>query len=470
MIRWLPVWAFIAAYFFLCIIGSVVLFWHIEPLTSAFEEFSGARVPAMNNKERSTFLTVLFGGPAAFAIGYGLAVHVLGRRRLAVDFADTDVGRWPLLANAMFYALLAWSLWSLRSGGAYSLLYTWSGYDDWVRARWALFSSLSFFEFANIYMFLPTAAALVVLATKPRNALDHGMRWLPTLLTVGVDLLIFQKKPLLLTLLSSGGALWLSAVLTRRHGLARHVAIAALSCATLMTMYFALVLTPYLLTQWGVHSELISARKPQSQTAQQDISEKLGFGRGRPPVEPPPRPFGPPPQLVASDYAALSLIMRTPGPALYYPVVFPRQHPFYNLDLGQDILGFGSMPDDNHVVWRAMYPGIAGGAAAPFNFVLYSQGGIAVSLVGSAVVGALVAFCWLLALSSRGGVNVRSLLGVLLLLFAMHLSIDSLRNTSLVSYGFIWGGAFVLVAYALENLLIRARIIRAPAASVARRE
>ena len=375
-----------------------------------------------------------------------------------------------MFANIVFYALLLWSLWSLSSGGAFSLLYTWSGYDDWVRARWTLFSSLSFFEFANIYMFLPTAAALVVLAIKPRGALDHGLRWLPTVLTLGVDLMIFQKKPLLLTLLSSGGALWLSAVLSRRAGLARDVMIAAVSCATLVTLYFALVLTPYLLTQWGVHSELIAGRKPPSGTAQQEMAERLGFGRGRAPVEPPPRPFGRPPQLIAADYAALSLIMRTPGPALYYPVVFPRQHPFYNLDLGQDILGIGSMPDDNHVVWRAMYPGIAGGAAAPFNFVLYSQGGIAVSLLGAAVVGALAALCWLLALSSSGGVNIRSLLGVLLLLFTMHLSIDSLRNTAIVSYGFIWGGAFVLAAYAIENLLLKARIAGARAAPSAHRD
>jgi hypothetical protein len=470
MMRWLPVWAFGAAYAFLCVAGSVLLFWQIDPFFRAFEEFSGTKVPAMDPGQRATFLIILFGSPVAFAAGYGLAIRWLGHRRLSIDFGDTDVGRWPLLANVMFYGLLAWSLWSLRSGGAFSLLYTWSGYEDWVRARWMLFSSLSFFEFANIYMFLPTAAALVVLAIKPRSALDHVARWLPTALTVGVDLLIFQKKPLLLTLLSSGGALWLSAVLTRRPRLARQVAIAAMSCAILLALYAALVLTPYLLTQWGVHSELIAGRQPQSGAAQQEIAEKLGFGRGRSPVEPSPRPFGPPPRLVATDHAALSLIMRTPGPALYYPVVFPRQHPFYNLDLGQDILGFGAMPDDNHVVWRAMYPDMAGGAAAPFNFVLYSQGGIAVSVLGAAVLGALVGTCWVLALSSSGGINVRSLLGVLLLLFAMHLSIDSLRNTALVSYGFVWGGAFVLVAYAIENFLIRARIAPARAVPSAHRD
>jgi hypothetical protein len=470
MIRWLPVWAYLATYSVLCVIGSVLLFWHVEPFISAFEQFSGARVPAMTEEQGATFLIILFGGPAAFAIGYGLVIRAFGGGKLSVDFADRDVGRFPLLANALFYALLLWSLWSLYSGGAFSLLYTWSGYTDWVHARWTLFSSLNFFEFANIYMFLPTAAALVVLAIKPRRALDHATRWLPTLLTLGVDLMIFQKKPFLLTLLSSGGALWLSAVLSRPERIARYTAVAALACATLLIAYGFLVLTPYLLTQWGIHGELIAGREPPSRAAQQDMAERLGFGRGRAVVEPPPPVLGRTPPMLAADYAALSFLMRTPGPALYYPVMFPHRHPYYNLDLGQDILGFGSMPDDNHVVWRAMYPDTAGGATAPFNFVLYSQGGTAVGLIGTAVVGALVALCWVLALWSRGGVNTRSLLGVLLLLFVMHLSIDSLRNTSLVSYGFIWGGAFVLAAYVIENLLIRARIVAAPATPATGRE
>jgi hypothetical protein len=149
--------------------------------------------------------------------------------------------------------------------------------------------------------------------------------------------------------------------------------------------------------------------------------------------------------------------------------VFPRQQPFYNLDLGQDILGFGTMPDDNHVVWRVLYPTDPGVGAAPFNFVLYSQGGIAVSLIGSAVLGALIAVCWALAVASRGGINVRSLAGSLLLLFTIHLTIDSLRNTAIVSYGFVWGGLFVLAVYLIETFLITARLLRVPGAVLTRR-
>jgi hypothetical protein len=422
MIRWIPVWVFVGAYLVLCMIGSVVLLWRIEPLAGAFEHHFN-KIPVMTEEERRTFLITLFGGPCAFTLGYWVVARVVRNFELSVDFRDTDVGRSAVFANLVFYALLAWSVWSLHAGGAFSRLHTWTDLPSWVHSRWALFSSLNFFQFVNIYMFLPTAAALVVLAVKPRNMLEHAIRWLPTLLTLGVDVLLYQKKPALLTVLSSGGALWLSKLLLRPDRLTRHAAAAGASCVALIAAYFALFL-PQTLTNWV------------------DPGRRAGDVIG---------------------YAAVALVTRIPEPALHYPIVFPKQHPFYNLDLGQDILGFGSMPDDNYVVWRVMYPDAGGGGAAPFNFVLYSQGGVLVSLIGTAVVGALVAACWGLAVASRGGINLRSLLGVLLLLFTIHLTIDSLRNSAIVSYGFIWGGLLVFFVYLIETLLIKARIIRNPA-------
>jgi hypothetical protein len=427
MIRWIPVWVFVGAYLVLCVIGSVVLLWRIEPLASAFERHFN-KIPIMTGEERSTMLVLLFGGPCAFVVGYWIVTRIVSRVEFSVDFQDTDASRSAIFANLVFYALLAWGVWSLYRGGAFSRLHTWSDLPSWVHSRWALFSSLNFFQFVNMYMFLPSAAALVVLAVRPRNVLEHAIRWMPTLLTLGVDVLLYQKKPALLTLLLSAGALWLSKLLRRPDRLARHVVVAAASCAVLVAAYFALFLPPVLIN-WANPTHA-------------DTSTML---------------------REAMSHAAVALFTRIPEPALYYPIVFPKQHPFYSIDLGQDILGVGSMPDDNYVVWRVMYPNDAGGGAAPFNFVLYSQGGIAVSLIGTAAVGALVAVCWALAVASRGGINLRSVLGVLLLLFTIHLTIDSLRNSAIVSYGFIWGGVLVVAVYLIETLLIRIRIIRSPA-------
>ena len=73
-------------------------------------------------------------------------------------------------------------------------------------------------------------------------------------------------------------------------------------------------------------------------------------------------------------YSVMAPLTRTSAPAIYYSIVFPERHEFYGLDIGQDILGFGRMPDDNRVVWDHMYPGSPGGAvSAPFQFVSYSQ-------------------------------------------------------------------------------------------------
>jgi hypothetical protein len=433
MIRWIPVWVFVGAYLLLCVVGSMMLLWRVEPLAGAFEYYFN-KIPVMAEEEKRTFLVLLFGGPCAFAFGYWIIVRALGRVPFAIDFRDTDIGRSAVFANLVFYALLAWGASSLYAAGGFARLHTWSDLPNWVYSRWALFSSLNFFQFVNMYMFLPTAAALVVLAVKPRNALEHLMRWLPTVLTLGVDILLYQKKPALLTLLSSGGALWLSTLLPRSDRLVKHVAVAAVSGVAVVTAYFALFLPPIVMN-WA-------------DPTRADVPVQIQY---------------------QTSYAATALLTRTPEPALHYAIVFPKRHPFYNLDLGQDILGFGSMPDDNHVVWRVMYPNAGGGGAAPFNFVLYSQGGIAVSLIGTAVVGALVALCWLLAVSSRGGINFRSLTGVLLLLFMIHLTIDSLRNSAIVSYGFIWGGLLVFAVYLIETILIRTGIIKRPASVLANR-
>jgi hypothetical protein len=424
MIRWVPVWVFVGAYSLLCMVGSVMLLWRVEPLASAFEGYF-TKIPVMAADERRTLLIILFGGPCAFVLGYWIVVRVVRSFDFFVDLKETDVGRSAVFANVVFYALLVWSGWSLYRGGAFSRLHTWADLPSWVHSRLALFSSLSFFEFVNLYVFLPTAAALVVLAVKPRNALDHMIRWLPTLLTLGVNVLLYQKKPAILSALLVGMALWLSKLLRRPARLARHMTIAAACCVALVAVYFLFFL-PLALMNWGAptHADIVTMFRD------------------------------------AMSYAGVILFTRIPGPALHYPIVFPKQHPFYNLDLGQDILGFGSIPDDNHVVWRVMYPVDPGVGAAPFNFVLYSQGGVAVSLVGAAIVGALIAGCWTLAVSSRGGINLRSLLGALLLLFTIHLTIDSLRNSVIVSYGFIWGGLMVLVVYLIESTLIRARIVR----------
>ncbi len=88
--------------------------------------------------------------------------------------------------------------------------------------------------------------------------------------------------------------------------------------------------------------------------------------------------------------------------------VFPDLHPYFPLDLGQDILGFGAMPNDNLIIWNKMYPDMPGVVAAPFNFVLYSQGGLFVTFAMSAMVGTIIGFFWAVVLRSRATTALRA--------------------------------------------------------------
>src|SRR5579859_6820208 len=103
------------------------------------------------------------------------------------------------------------------------------------------------------------------------------------------------------------------------------------------------------------------------------------------------------------------------------------------------------MPDDNIVVWNYMNPKVHGGiVAAPFQFVLHSQVGLAGALIGSTAVGALLAFAWLSVLRRRSDLVSGPLWGTLVVVFRdLSGAIDSLRNCMTVSYGLFWPSILV---------------------------
>lgn len=149
-------------------------------------------------------------------------------------------------------------------------------------------------------------------------------------------------------------------------------------------------------------------------------------------------------------YSILAPLMRTSAPAIAYVQTFPDSHPFFGLDLGEDILGFGAMPDDNRVVWDRMNPQMRGSGAtsAPFVFVLYSQVGTVGALLGSGILGFLIATAWAGAWRYHGDAQLRAGLLTLLLLFSVYLALDAPRNALLSSYGVVWG-ALVIAMLAL---------------------
>lgn len=411
MKKWLPLCAFISFYLVLNVVGSLLLLWKVEPFFDGFVTFAAAALPDLSRDQTLTFLLVLIGGPVAYTAAYAAMAWICEKRPSVTIHRDFGERSKPFLL-IVFYAQLAAAAYSLARGGAFSQLANWTNFATFIETRNALFSTMSFPEFANIYVLLPTCAALIVLVNNRRDLRSTFVSWLPVALMLLAEVILFQKRPAIMALLLVYGTLICSKAISQKTAIPvrRIFTAAGLVCV----IYLALVLIPYVVPKF-------TGRDDNKATAV---------------------------AYYATGYAGLSILMRTAPALLNYPSVFPDKHPFYGLDLGRPLRS-GPAPDEAAVIWKAMYPNAEGNSSAPFNFIFYSQGGVVTSLVASGIMGGMTAFLWLLALNSVGGQILRSALGGILLCFSILISMDSVRNSVLVSYGYLWALAFVIVVYAL---------------------
>jgi hypothetical protein len=151
----------------------------------------------------------------------------------------------------------------------------------------------------------------------------------------------------------------------------------------------------------------------------------------------------------------LGFLTRTAGPAVSYPTLYPKVFPYENIDLGLDLIGIGKAANDNITSWKGLFPLTPGGAnAVPFMFALYAQGGMAVALIGSLLVGVLWWCLWLAAHLREEILGYRPAWLGLVVLFGVSLAGDSLRDALLASYGIVWPLAGLVVVAAGRRVLL----------------
>lgn len=470
---WMPVLVFLSSYLALSGLGSLLLLFHIEPFTTALEQQAGFIVPFLTSDEKITFLYILIGGPLCFIAAYKWVTAKLSGKKNSVNLKNLGLDSYSYRnVQGIYYFCLIIAILSLHKGGAFSHLSAWKNYDAWINARWTLFSILSFFEFVNMYTVLPFLSAFVLISypgnQRTTSRIGYGMhqllRWLPTFFSICVGVLLYQKKPILQTIIISTVTLLL-------FDLFKNKTVAFSHIIRRLFMLVATLISVYLIIIFSIHfyAHYVKASFPAEnyQSSRSNLAHSLGFQSQEmhdkvrqqdEEINPIPVVYKPEERPSTTTFSGikkgflqtfLNLFMRTAGPALFYPVIFPEKHEFFPIDIGQDVIGFGGMPDDNRVIWDAMYPEKAGAAMAPINFVLYSQGGVLVVFLGMALVGAYIGACWCLILNSKGDIRIRSLLGTVTLLFSLHIGMDSLRNITLSSYGFLWPTLFIFFLAAL---------------------
>lgn len=429
---YVPLAVFLTVYVLTCLIGAVILLLNYRPFVVPWEYFSGTPVPHLTESQLVNAVFLLTVPPLLLILSYWIGIRIPVRGTKARDWLRTlpwHPSQVPI-AQAIFYALVLIGVWSLARAAAFEKLDTWLSYQAWIDARYNALAVLSFFEFVNLYTFVPLAAAWCVLSSSGGSLRRELARWVPVAIAVLLALALFQKKAALISLILVVTAYLLDTARRDPQRLRRGV---VLLCVAVTVGYFAMVVAPTF--DLAVHQE------PAPQVSQRIVDVAV--------------------------YSIFAPLTRTSAPALYYLIVFPEAHPFYGPDLGLDIfcsrrIGCSGlrMPDDNLVVWDYMNPSLHGGAiAAPFQFALYSQAGVPGATVGSWALGLLLAVAWRFARSAVLPPIASSVSGAAVILLSINLALDSPRGSIVVSYGALWAFVFVLFA-SVATLLVTGPLSR----------
>lgn len=433
-----PVLIFLVTYVFTSLLGALLFLADYRPFVRLYEYFSGTQIPSLDASQSVAVLLLLCVAPLCLWLGYAIARRVPARGGVVGAGASwlhaADLDPPDYLSLIVFSVSGALAFITLARAGALRSVPSWLEYGRFISARESLFSQIGFMEFVNIYMFLPFSAAWVMVSWRRPGLQGILVRWLPVLWVEFIDVLLFQKKTAVVSLLIIMCA---ALFFHLRDGIQRRRLVLG-AWATLLLgagIYFAAVVVP-------VYSKASGATVCNSSTGHCTK-------------------YGEAPALIA--YATLSPITRSSAPVLYYPLVYPKLHPFYGPDLFQDELGLPShVADDNHDVWKAMYPaGPSGTSVAPFQFSIFAGSGLIGTLVECLIIGALMGLTWRVVTSRAISAVWSSLLAASECLFGLYLAIDSWRNDTTASYGALWGVFLVGIAVALIALLQnRARRLR----------
>ncbi|MFN2470691.1 MAG: hypothetical protein ABR583_06825 [Gaiellaceae bacterium] len=417
--RYAPLAVYLVVYGSTCLLGASLLLSGSRWFTDLFELFAGVDIPVFDEREMRDNLRLLLVAPILVVFGYIVALHVPvgGTSEMRPSRRIPDGYRHrPRLIGSILSVFAAVGLFSVGRAGGVDDVSAWFEYGDFIDARRRAFERLTYLEFVNIYMFLPVSTAYVVLAHGRVSRRTVALRGLAVLIAVGLPLLLFQKRPALMALILIAAALILHA--DDRGPARRTLAITAVVSAVAgATLYFGALVVP-------VHTEL-----------KNDLSTSVPGNAAAEHV----------PGIVL--FSAFAPLTRTASAAIFYPAVYPEEHPYAGLDVGQDLLGLGEPPRDNVVVFERMYPGLGGNAAAPLQFAFYSQIGPTGALIASALAGFLLGVLW--RLRRLVASESASVAGALIIVLAVYYASDSVRNGLLAGYGVVWG---LLVVLGIELL------------------
>lgn len=504
--RRMPLALYGVTYVFTCLIGAICLL--VSPSIVALQHLlAGGRAYWLSPEQIFTNLLLLVVSPLLVAAGYEVALRSLRETPRLPSDASADATPNSALVVAAWALSCAGGFVSLARAGAFGRIDAWTNYRAWVFARWHLFDALSMWEFVNIYILVPVATSLLVMRcsrTGARTLRRAALLLAVVAPMILIDVLVFQKKTLIVSTVIVGLAMAIRfGILDRSTSRRLWLSLAGVALLG-WVLYVFTILRPTVGKRAQAMTEPVAqapplrapvpeaerrrlvpkegaaaASKPPAETparaegppgSTSEESRAAGVGAtGKPITEPrrtralrsvvrrlvPGRWIGLPPEASASAgtlargpfltfYVLLGPMLRTPLPALMYPAIYPDRSPFFGTDMGLDVFGIGRMPFDNIQIHRLLWPAIDGGTVmVPFQFASYSQAGLGGALAASFAVGFGLAWIWVRvrAMAFRDEAAVGA---ALVLILAVYLAGDSIRNSLIASYGVFWGLAFLL--------------------------
>ena len=200
-VRYLPISVYFVVSALLSWTGTLLLLWGPDSFKMAHRYVIRHEPYWLSPELLLLNLILVFCAPAVVVLGYVVAMRKVRIKFESRSRQETHIGPkgvlvpWTIVVFAAFLSVLR--------GGGLSNASTWLNGKEWIAARWQLFDTLGFFEFVNIYGFLPIVTTVAVLwawqleVSVARRLILAGL-CLPVLL---VDVLIFQKKAFLITLI-----------------------------------------------------------------------------------------------------------------------------------------------------------------------------------------------------------------------------------------------------------------------------
>lgn len=460
--KYIPLYGFIIIAFFTNILGVLLLilgpqsYWEISYL------FSGVTLPDIYYDDLFKYIIVTFGCIALMLIGYALGLKLSKKAK--------RVNKKEVIAQEekcqFFWIIMYFGIWIFLMIKILSIIdifdvTAWFNNNQLYNNRMRLLEHLSFFDLVLSYTVMPMLLGQIyqLYGTVKKKIFCIGV-----LAYAILNAYLFQKRPLVTGLIYLFFVIFVynkEFIEKMRKG--KIVLICLSMCSALYLIYDAGII---LNTVSQLDDDAVIIAQTESELIRNDEGVTDDETKNEITLESPIRSFSlethyldMPEFYITQIRALVGFLNRTAYQSIVDIVAFPDFYSFYHIDLGLDMIGIGSMPDENIVAAKLLYPGEEepGAFPTPYYIVLYTQGGIWVPLVGGFLVGIFMGLIWNILLNA--GTNESRLLMALGGIFSINIAIGSGRDALLSSSGFLWPclflGLCILVCRIISRIVNR---------------